>query len=200
MWRGYRIVLVSLLIGVGLALAWDRAQADGPKVGEKAPAFSVKTITGETLTLKHDQGKLVVLLESTRDGKKKVKKLTDKVVFLDFWATWCPPCRAEIPHLQALHRKHGGEKGGLLVIGVSVDREADDVKKFVKENKVTYLSALGTGNKVVQAYGISSIPAGYVIDPRGVIRHVHIGFAPGDEKKLEREIKALLPAPEGTAP
>jgi thiol-disulfide isomerase/thioredoxin len=89
-----------------------------------------------------------------------------KVVLLEFWATWCPPCRASIPHLQKLHDAYGPR--GLRIISVSAE-EADTVRRFVTENRMTFPIGIDDANKTMTAYGIESIPAAVLIDPSGAI-------------------------------
>lgn len=112
-----------------------------------------------------------------------------KVVILDFWATWCPPCRAEIPGLVDLQKQY--EKQGLAVVGVSVDRDgAAVVKAFAQKVGMNYPVVLAD-QKVVQAFGgIEAIPTTFVIDRQGHIVKEHVGFA--EKNEFENEIRPLL--------
>ena len=112
-----------------------------------------------------------------------------KVVILDFWATWCPPCRKEIPGLVALWQRYN--KAGLVVVGVSMDQTgADTVADFAKRFRMTYPIALAD-NSIAQAYGgIDAIPTTFVIDRSGRVVSVHQGYT--DEADFEREILPLL--------
>ena len=109
-----------------------------------------------------------------------------KVVLVDFWATWCPPCRAEIPHFKALQAKYGD----VVVIGISVDREGvAAVKPFASENGITYPLLIGD-LQTVKAYGnVQSIPTTFVIDQHGRFYSKHVGYKPGTV--FERDIQAL---------
>jgi DsbE subfamily thiol:disulfide oxidoreductase len=112
-----------------------------------------------------------------------------KVVVLDFWATWCPPCKAEIPSFIALQKEYG--KNGLAVIGVSVDEGgADVVKSFAQQSGMNYTVVLAD-DKTTQAFGgIDAIPTTFIIDREGRIVTKHLGFTEKDE--FEKELKPLL--------
>ena len=112
-----------------------------------------------------------------------------KVVVLDFWATWCPPCRAEIPGFIELQRKYQAQ--GLAVVGVSVDQASSDtVKTFAQKLGINYPVVL-TDTKVVTAYGgIDGLPTTFIIDRAGSIVKQHLGFT--EKSEIESEIKSLL--------
>lgn len=143
--------------------------------GTKAPDFTAPTIDGKKFTL-----------------SQELARKDTKVVVLDIWATWCPPCRAEIPHLVNLNKDYA--KTGVSVVGLSVDAEKDDVKSFVKDNKIAYTIAMDpNAEKVARNYKIRGIPTTYIIDKKGVIRFAHTGFSGKEEaQKIESEVKQLL--------
>ena len=111
------------------------------------------------------------------------------MVVLDFWATWCPPCRAEIPDFIALQKKYSSE--GLAVIGVSVDQASSKtVKAFAEKNSINYPVVLAD-NKIVDSFGgIDGLPTTFLIDRNGNIVKQHLGFTPSTT--IEKEVKALL--------
>jgi len=111
------------------------------------------------------------------------------VLIVDFWATWCVPCRVEIPHFVELQKQYRDK--GLTVIGVSLDEQGPEVvKKFLKRFDVTYPVVIGN-EKVVEAYGrIDAIPTTFVIDRQGRIVSRHIGY--DDKAVFEKEIQSLL--------
>src|SRR2546426_6776865 len=111
------------------------------------------------------------------------------VLILDFWATWCAPCRVEIPHFVELQKQYGAK--GLAVIGVSLDEQGlEVVKQFAKRFGVNYPIVIGN-EKVAQAYGgIDGIPTTFVIDRQGRIVGRHIGY--DDKAVFEKEIQSLL--------
>jgi thiol-disulfide isomerase/thioredoxin len=140
---------------------------------EPAPDFSLTTLEGETLVLSDLEG---------------------QVVLLDFWATWCPPCREEIPGFIALQEKYGDR--GLIIVGVSVDKDGrETVAAFVEDNKINYPIAMSDG-KVEEAYGpITGIPTTFLIEQGGRIVGKYVGYH--DREVFEREILAHLDALSG---
>ena len=119
----------------------------------------------------------------------KFSDFRGKVLILDFWATWCIPCRVEIPHFVELQKQYGDE--GLRVIGVSLDEQGPDVvKNFVKRLDVNYPIVIGN-EKVAEAYGgIDAIPTTFVIDRQGRFVSRQMGY--NDKETFEKEIQSLL--------
>jgi thiol-disulfide isomerase/thioredoxin len=128
-------------------------------------------------------------LKDVKGNSVKLSDFKGKVVILDFWATWCPPCRAEIPHFIGLQEKYG--KQGLVVVGVSVDQGGPKVVlSFVKANKINYPIVFGDLD-VAQLYDATDeIPTTFVIDRTGNIVAKHLGFT--DSETFESEIKSVL--------
>jgi thiol-disulfide isomerase/thioredoxin len=115
----------------------------------------------------------------------------DKVVMLDFWASWCDPCKASFPVMEELQKKYGPQ--GLVVIAVNVDEKRGDMESFLKSHAATFTIVRDPGQKLVDKAGIATMPSSFLVGRDGKIRHVHAGFK-GDEtkKKYEQEIEALL--------
>jgi thiol-disulfide isomerase/thioredoxin len=126
------------------------------------------------------------------DMAGKPLKLADfkgKVVVLDFWATWCPPCRAEIPGLVAIQKKYADQ--GLSIIGVSVDEQGPRVvKPFIARFAINYPVVMGNEKVLADYGGISAIPTTFVIDRQGNVVAVHEGYT--DQATFESEIRPLL--------
>jgi len=146
----------------------------------RAPALRVRAVTGETLSLE--------------------KLLAGGPVVLDFWATWCKPCLAELPELEALQRKY--RERGLTVVGVSVDgpRNFAKVRPFAAKLGLTFPIVLDEDGRIQQLYQVRAMPTTIVIDTAGAIVTVREGYRPGDTRGLEAEITKLLPPPPGEAP
>jgi thiol-disulfide isomerase/thioredoxin len=120
----------------------------------------------------------------------KLSAYKGKVILLDFWATWCGPCKLEIPHFVELQQQYGPQ--GLVVLGFSVDDTVDKLKPFASELRMNYPVLVGLGRDDVQeAFGpLWGIPVSYIIGRDGKICKKHMGIAP--KAQFEREIKALL--------
>ncbi len=117
------------------------------------------------------------------------KLMKGKVVIVDFWASWCEPCKIELPALNALHKKYKGK--GLVVVGVNVDDDIKEAKSFLKEHSVGFPLAYDKGKKMVNTLEISTMPTSFILSEGKIIK-IHAGFRDGDEKKIEDEIKSLL--------
>jgi thiol-disulfide isomerase/thioredoxin len=125
--------------------------------------------------------------------------LHGRVVLLDFWATWCAPCRVAIPALGVLQARYGAQ--GLSVLGLSSE-EVQDVAPFAQRMGMRYGVGVDAHGQTTRAYGVSSLPTLVVIDKRGVVRDVTIGFDPGQDTRLDATIRTLLaePAPVDQSP
>lgn len=123
------------------------------------------------------------------DGTKvRLSDFKGKVIILDFWATWCPPCRMEIPHFIELYRDYKGQ--GLEVIGIALRQGIKDVRPFYEKNDINYTVLLDDG-KVDGLYGgVRAIPTTFVIDRDGRITKKYIGYK--DKGVFEKDIRELL--------
>ena len=123
------------------------------------------------------------------EGKTvKLSELRGKPVLLDFWATWCPPCREAIPGIEKLHRSYSGK--GLVVLGISLDQGGwDSVKEFVTESGITYPVLKGTDD-VATKYHVRTIPMLVIVDKEGKIYKRYLGF--GDDDQLDKDVKSVL--------
>jgi len=124
------------------------------------------------------------------DGKEiSLSDFKGKVIMLDFWATWCPPCVKAVPELITLHEKYKAE--GFEVIGISMDHSVGDARSFVKDKNVPY-TVLMSSSKVEKQYGVINIPVTFLIDRSGKVVKKHLGFAPGVGEQIEKEIRLLI--------
>jgi thiol-disulfide isomerase/thioredoxin len=119
--------------------------------------------------------------------------LKGRVVYVDFWASWCVPCRLSMPALDALYKKHSA--GGLTVVGVNKDTSSDEAQKFLKRVPVGFPLARDEGDAVAKAFDVKAMPSGYLIDRKGVVRKVHRGFTAETAGALEKQIEDLLKEP-----
>lgn len=140
---------------------------------EKVPEFRLPTIDGTTFDVKEVLGK--------------------KIIVMNFWATWCVPCRREMLHLQKLYDQYGD--AGLQVLAISIDdaSKVSQVKPLVKSNKYTYPVLLDTDSLLIKKFQAQpEIPLTLLVDRRGRIVRRFQGYKPGDEETLKAEIKKLL--------
>jgi peroxiredoxin len=126
------------------------------------------------------------------DGKRHISlsELSGKVVIIDFWATWCKPCRTSFPNLEEV-AKTGGDR--VEVIAISVDDTKDGIADFVKETGVTFPIAWDEGHAIADRWGMGTMPTTFVIDGSGVVRYVHNGFHDDEPTRLAKELKELEP-------
>lgn len=179
------------------------------KPGEKLIPFSLKNIDGKDYTVTTEDGRLTLLVAETVAGETKVVKSHPAAVLIDFWATWCVPCRKAMPHMQKLNETYkpaeGQSDGGLRVIGIALDDAGGKVvKPFYAKLKITYpmladapsgAAAPGvaaTAKDMKKRYGVQEIPVVYLIDSTGTITHAHVGFKEEFVAELDAAVKSVL--------
>lgn len=116
-----------------------------------------------------------------------------RVLYVDFWASWCVPCRLSMPALDALQRKHATR--GFAVVGVNKDNTPADAQRFLQRVPVGFALVDDRGDALARAFDVKAMPSGYLVDRRGVVRRVHRGFTAQTAAALEREIEELLEEP-----
>jgi thiol-disulfide isomerase/thioredoxin len=150
--------------------AGDRAEAAGSGA-RQAPDFTARTLEGEPFRLSETGG---------------------RVRLIDFWATWCAPCREEVPLLNELEETYGSH--GFLVLAIT-EEDAEDVREFVEEHGVRYTNLVGAA-EVAESYRVLGLPSAYLLDPDGKIVDSWIG--PKPREVLIRKIRTLLGEPSAT--
>jgi peroxiredoxin len=161
------VALLCLVLGTGLAGGCaDKKASQQPGL---APDFTLPSTNGNNVHLSDFHG---------------------KVVLLDFWATWCPPCRQAIPHLTELQERLGAK--GFQALGLSLDESRDDLRSFVSETPVNY-PILRADDSTRAAYGgVSAIPQVFLVDRKGKIRERYQGFTPEIGNKIKAAVESLL--------
>jgi thiol-disulfide isomerase/thioredoxin len=159
--------------GAGGADTPDTAGGSGGLVGSPAPEITAADVTGE--------------------GPASLKDASGRVVILDFWATFCEPCKKSFPKYQELMDQFGGD---LVVIAVSVDDpedvKEDQIKEFVSATNVKFKVVWDKDKSAVKKYSPPKMPTSYIIDKGGVVKHIHAGYESGEEAKIGDEVKALI--------
>lgn len=156
---------------VAAAAAMASPQAAALEAGARAPAMEAAPL---------QPGSARVSLE----------RLRGRVVYVDFWASWCVPCRSSMPVLDALAKRHGAR--GFTVVGVNKDASATDAERFLRRVPVGFTLVSDADDAIARAFGVRAMPSGYLLDRQGVVRRVHRGFNAETAAALEREIAELL--------
>ena len=152
----------ALLMGAG-------ALAANVPISEDAPDFTLKTLDGPNLRLEEHRG---------------------EVLLINFWASWCGPCRQEMPVLDRLHQRY--EDTGFAVWGINVEGEVEPAQKLVDKTQVTFPVLIDEGQAVSELYDLEAMPSTVVVDRDGVVRYIHRGYKPGDEAKYVEVVKKLI--------
>jgi cytochrome c biogenesis protein CcmG/thiol:disulfide interchange protein DsbE len=165
--------LLACAGGDGGGKGSDSAGDTGGLVGNPAPDFSVKAVTGGS-------------------GTVSLKALRGKVVLVDFWGTFCEPCKKSFPKLQDLYTKYA--TSGLKIVGISED-ESDDKDKipgFADQYGAKFTLGWDADKSIAKHYKPETMPSSFIIDKKGVVRYAHVGYHDGEEVEVEKEIKELL--------
>lgn len=124
------------------------------------------------------------------DGNVNLAQFEGKVVYLDFWASWCDPCRESFPWMAEMKEKYGAQ--GLEVVAVNLDKERELADTFLKTMKVNFFVAFDASGESAEKYGLRGMPGSYLIGRDGNIQASHLGFNDKDKAKLEAAIKIML--------
>ena len=142
-----------------------------PEEGHLAPDFALKTLDGKTVRLSELRGK--------------------KVVLVNFWATWCPPCRSEMPTMQQIYTEYKGK--GFEILAINIERDSkEEILEFMKELRLTFPVLLDSDMKVTRMYRLIGLPVSMLIDRQGIIRSKTIGYHDWTDKESRKRVENLL--------
>jgi thiol-disulfide isomerase/thioredoxin len=158
----------SLAIAAFAAVALA-SPALATEAGQAAPSFTLPSRSGEPTSL---------------------DKLRGKVVYVDFWASWCGPCRRSFPWMNEMQQKYGGK--GFVVVGVNVDKKRADADKFLAQNPANFTIVFDETGATPSAYAVKGMPSSYLIDGNGNVAYVERGFLDEHKAGLEQRIAALV--------
>ncbi|GAA6134495.1 TlpA disulfide reductase family protein [Oceaniserpentilla sp. 4NH20-0058] len=151
----------------------------------------------KSIFLNLNKALLVVLLVTSMPthaeqwlNKFDLSQYKNKVVYLDFWASWCGPCRKSFPWLNEIEEKYKNQ--GLVVIGVNLDTEQSLAKQFLKEVPANFRVFSDPDGKLAEKYKLIGMPSSFVIDGKGEVRHRHVGFKKNKTDEYEKSIESLL--------
>lgn len=130
-------------------------------------------------------------LKTLKDGKSlSLESFKGKVVYLDFWASWCGPCALSFPFMSEIAKRHKAE--GLELVAVSVDETREEAEAFLNSHPTSFTVVHDPNGDCPKAYGLETMPTSYLIDRKGNLREVHRGFSNSDRQDLDKAIVSLL--------
>ena len=159
----------KLLAGLALTVFAATSLASSGLTGQTAPDFALKSSTGENMRLSEYRG---------------------DVVMVNFWATWCGPCRQEMPLLDDLHSRY--ERVGFNLLGVNIDDDSSRAMDMIRELGVSFPVLFDARKEVSRLYEVDAMPVTVIIDREGTVRYVHQGYKPGYEEKYLDQVRSLL--------
>ncbi len=145
------------------------SRAAMPAIGSMAPNFTLKSSAGRNVKLSEHRG---------------------EVIMLNFWATWCGPCRQEMPLLNRIHEHY--RKAGFTLLGVNIDDRPEAARDMAKKLGIAFPVLFDTEKRVSRLYDVNAMPSTVLIDRDGRVRHIHLGYRAGYEDKYESQIRELL--------
>lgn len=159
----------NYLLGLAFSVFAASSIASSGLAGQPAPDFALKSSTGENLRLSEYRG---------------------EVVMINFWATWCGPCRQEMPLLDELYTRY--ERVGFSLLGVNIDDDSSRAMDMISELGIHFPVLFDERKDVSKLYQVDAMPVTILVDREGNVRHVHHGYKPGYEQKYLDEIRSLL--------
>ena len=164
-----RIALLGALLVVVPTIFAGSSLASSGLAGQEAPDFALKSASGSNLRLSEYRG---------------------DVVMINFWATWCGPCRQEMPLLNDLYARYN--RAGFSLLGVNIDDDSSRALEMAEELGVSFPVLFDDRKEVSKLYQVEAMPVTVLVDREGKVRHVHLGYKPGYEEKYLTQIRALL--------
>lgn len=167
--KGNVLCALGVLMLTGIMAVTAPVTGAAAELNSPAPDFTLKSLDGKNL---------------------KLSEMAGNVVLINFWASWCGPCREEMPLLNALHKKY--EPLGFTVFGVNVEEDVKAAKGFLKNFPVDFPVLLDNTNQVSKQYKVIAMPTTVVVDRDGNMRYLHQGYKSGDEVKYRQMVKTLV--------
>ncbi|MBU2870788.1 TlpA family protein disulfide reductase [Colwellia sp. E2M01] len=158
-----------ILNGLLASIIFIASNVNALEMSKPAPDFTLKSLSGENLKLTEQRGKIIVL---------------------NFWASWCGPCRVEMPVLQDFYTKY--QDLGVSVWGVNVEQENQAGRDFLKGLDLSFPILFDSSNSISDVYDVEAMPTTVIIDRDGLVRYIYRGYKPGYEKKYAKAIKKLI--------
>jgi peroxiredoxin len=163
------VTLAKCAVALGTMVAVTAVTAALPAAGQAAPDFTLKSASGQNLRL---------------------RELRGEVVLINFWASWCGPCRQEMPLLNKIHEQY--RKAGFTLLGVNIDDDPAAARDMARKLGVAFPVLLDTDKRVSKLYDVDTMPATLLVDRNGKVRYVHRGYRPGLEVTYQNQIRELL--------
>ena len=160
---GIATAIIALCFAVGDVLAVD--------VGDKAPAFALRTAQGETVSL---------------------EKLRGRVIFVDFWASWCGPCRRSFPWMNEMQQRYGDR--GLTIVAINVDKRREDADRFLRQYPASFAVVYDAASATPGAYDVKAMPSSYIVDRDGRIAAIEHGYRDERGAELDAGIRSIFDA------
>jgi len=172
------VILVSVLLVTGCQPVSEppggtssTTLVEGSQVGDLAPDFQLQNLNGELVSL---------------------SELRGRPVMLNFWATWCPPCRAEMPYIQAIYEAWTGKSPGVIVLGINMRESPSKVREFMQSNNLSFPVLLDIEKNISTKYNVSAIPTTFFIDADGIIQAMKVG-AFSSVAEIEKDLGKVIP-------
>lgn len=161
---------ISIVLGTALTACLN-AGVYAHEVGQAAPNCKLETLAQESTT-------------------KDLEQHRGKVLYVDFWASWCGPCAQSFPFMNAMQREFGDK--GLQILAINVDEKSEDAKAFLDKHPASFNLAADATGQCPKRFGVKGMPTSYLVDKQGVIRHIHLGFRAGEADKVRSMVENLL--------